>query len=157
MTASLVRAVAPYRQACPSRHCYGYRMLTRSGVAKRLKKSIATVRRLEGSELNPTVDHRGVHRFSEDEVRRLKHKFQKGTVLPLARGAWLNRMNRRTPSGRASHRTHAAIFDSTSTDMRVMAARQEVAIALLELLDTRQLRTLGPVVRDYLFSLLKEP
>lgn len=38
------------------------------GVAKRLGKSIATVRRMEGIELHPARDERGVHRFDPDEV-----------------------------------------------------------------------------------------
>jgi hypothetical protein len=46
-------------------------MLTRNGVAKRLGKSIATVRRMENAELHPTRDARGVHRFSVDEVERV--------------------------------------------------------------------------------------
>jgi hypothetical protein len=43
-------------------------MLTRSGVAKRLGKSIATVRRMEGLELHPTRGSNGVHLFDPDEV-----------------------------------------------------------------------------------------
>jgi len=43
-------------------------MLTRSGVAKRLGKSLATVRRMEGVELHPTRDERGVHHFDPEEV-----------------------------------------------------------------------------------------
>lgn len=43
-------------------------MLTRSRVAKRLGRSIATVRRLEGVELHPVRDERGVLHFDEDEV-----------------------------------------------------------------------------------------
>jgi len=43
-------------------------MLTRSGVAKRLGKSIATVRRMEGMELHPTRGSNGVHLFDPDEV-----------------------------------------------------------------------------------------
>jgi len=43
-------------------------MLTRAGVAKRLGKSIATVRRLEHVDLHPTRDARGVFRFREEEV-----------------------------------------------------------------------------------------
>lgn len=46
-------------------------MLTRSGVAKRLGKSIATVRRMENVELHPVRDARGVLRFAEDEVDRV--------------------------------------------------------------------------------------
>lgn len=57
----------------PARAGAGYTrdMLTRSGVAKRLGKSIATVRRMEGVELHPVVDARGVHRFNPDEVERV--------------------------------------------------------------------------------------
>ena len=43
-------------------------MLTRSQVAKRLGKSIATIRRMEGTELFPTRDARGVYRFDPKEV-----------------------------------------------------------------------------------------
>ena len=43
-------------------------MLTRSDVAKRLGKCIATVRRMEGVELHPVRDERGVNRFDPDEV-----------------------------------------------------------------------------------------
>src|SRR5882724_5400885 len=43
-------------------------MLTRSGVAKRLGKSIATVRRMEGAELHPIRGANGVHLFDPDEV-----------------------------------------------------------------------------------------
>ena len=43
-------------------------MLTRSQVARRLGKSIATVRRMEGNELNPWKDDAGIHRFDPEEV-----------------------------------------------------------------------------------------
>jgi hypothetical protein len=43
-------------------------MLTRAGVARRLRKSIATVRRMEGAELHPEVDDAGVHWFHVEEV-----------------------------------------------------------------------------------------
>jgi hypothetical protein len=46
-------------------------MLTRSGVAKRLGKSMATVRRMEGVELFPTRDERGVNWFEPEEVERV--------------------------------------------------------------------------------------
>jgi hypothetical protein len=45
------------------------RMLTRAQVAKRLGRSIATVRRLEGVALHPTRDPAGIHRFDDDEVQ----------------------------------------------------------------------------------------
>lgn len=43
-------------------------MLTRSGVAKRIGRSIATVRRMEGRSLHPTQDAHGVHWFDPQEV-----------------------------------------------------------------------------------------
>jgi hypothetical protein len=46
-------------------------MLTRTQVARRLGRSIATVRRLEGEGLHPVTDERGVHWFDEREVDRL--------------------------------------------------------------------------------------
>src|SRR5215471_18614202 len=46
-------------------------MLTRGQVAKRLGKSIATVRRLEGVELHPQRDAGGVLRFDAREVQRV--------------------------------------------------------------------------------------
>lgn len=42
--------------------------LTRSQVAEYLGVSVSTVRRMEGSELHPTIDARGVHRFDPEEV-----------------------------------------------------------------------------------------
>ena len=53
-------------------------MLTRSGVAKRLGKSIASVRRMEGVELFPTRDVRGVHRFDPGEVGRVARDARHG-------------------------------------------------------------------------------
>ena len=47
-------------------------MLTRASVAKRLGKSIATVRRMEGIELHPIVDERGIHWFEVCEVDALR-------------------------------------------------------------------------------------
>src|SRR5688572_22532524 len=43
-------------------------MLTRAQVARRLRKSIATVRRMEGVRLHPTCDVDGVWHFDVDEV-----------------------------------------------------------------------------------------
>jgi hypothetical protein len=63
-------------------------VLTRAGVAKRLQRSIATVRRLEGRELFPWRDARGVHRFNEGEVNALARALELESV-PAARGTWL--------------------------------------------------------------------
>lgn len=54
--------------------------MTRAQVARRLGKSIATVRRLEGVLLHPERDARGVHRFRVDEVERLAIDIRRGHV-----------------------------------------------------------------------------
>jgi len=64
-------------------------MLTRSGVAKRLGKSIATVRRMEAEELHPVRDARGVLQFSEEEVERLAQS--RSTSVPHRHGITLSR------------------------------------------------------------------
>jgi hypothetical protein len=64
-------------------------MLTRSGVAQRLGRSLATVRRLEGMELFPSRDAQGVHWFDEDEVQDVKQQLERG-ALRAARGTWLD-------------------------------------------------------------------
>ena len=67
------QAAQPCLPACPGmprqpRRCYCVSMLKRSHVAKRLGRSLATVRRLEGVELHPIIDEDGVHLFDEAEV-----------------------------------------------------------------------------------------
>jgi hypothetical protein len=62
---------------------YVPKMLTRSGVAKRIRKSLATVRRMEGNELHPEVDENGVHWFDEDEVDQVaKGRGGRRPVIP---------------------------------------------------------------------------
>jgi hypothetical protein len=62
-------------------------MLSRSAVAKLLGRSIATVRRLEGRELFPQRDRKGVLRFDEDEIAAVARRLRTGDV-PAARGDW---------------------------------------------------------------------
>jgi len=54
--------------------------MTRQQVAKRLGKSLATVRRLEGVRLRPLQDSRGVHHFDPDEVEALARDIDSGSV-----------------------------------------------------------------------------
>lgn len=54
--------------------------MTRREVAKRLGKSVAAVRRLEGVHLHPARDARGVHHFDEDDVEALAHRVSSGEV-----------------------------------------------------------------------------
>lgn len=68
-------------------------MLTRSGVAKLLRRSVATVQRPEGHELFPKRDARGVHRFDECEAAEVARRLKVGEV-ESARGEWIRRQHR---------------------------------------------------------------
>lgn len=54
--------------------------MTRQQVAKRLGKSLATVRRLEGGRLHPRQDARGVHHFRSEEVEALARDVAQGRI-----------------------------------------------------------------------------
>lgn len=54
--------------------------MTRQQVARRLGKSLATVRRIEGVLLHPTRDSRGIHRFDGAEVEALARGIESGDV-----------------------------------------------------------------------------
>lgn len=64
-------------------------MLTRSQVARRLGKSIATVRRLEDRALHPVRGARGVRLFDEWEVDRLKRDPER--LTRYAQSPWFTR------------------------------------------------------------------
>ena len=66
--------------------CYDWKMLTRGQVAKRLGKSIATVRRMEGRALHPKRNQKGVLRFDPAEVERVVRQ-------PLRVGVGQSRQN----------------------------------------------------------------
>ena len=73
-------------------------MLTRSAVAKKLGRSLATVRRLEGKELFPRCDSRGVNWFDEADVERVAVRFARGDV-PSAQGPWLRKRRGHSQKG----------------------------------------------------------
>lgn len=58
----------------------GSTVMTRQQVARRLGKSLATIRRIEGVLLHPTKDSRGVHHFDIDEVEALAHRTESGQL-----------------------------------------------------------------------------
>lgn len=67
----------------PVQGCYQQKMLTRSQVARRIGRSIATVRKMEGQTLHPRVDARGVHRFDAAEVETVARRVaETGCALP---------------------------------------------------------------------------
>jgi hypothetical protein len=67
-------------------------MMTRGQVARRLGKSIATVRRLEGTQLHPRRDVNGILRFDPNEVERVARALGRGGRTTPAfsglRSAW---------------------------------------------------------------------
>jgi hypothetical protein len=60
--------------------------LTRGQVAKRIGKSVSSVRRMEFTTLNPVADERGIFRFDADEVEGLAKQLE-GTASPERRAA----------------------------------------------------------------------
>jgi hypothetical protein len=89
----------------PGQACYNDQMLTRSKVAQRLGRSIATVRRLEGTALHPEKDGRGVHRFAPEEVEELALRYNQsepdsGSTL---RTQWLRQHG---PTSEATNQEH---------------------------------------------------
>jgi hypothetical protein len=140
-------------------------MLTRSQVAARLGKSIATVRRLEGVHLHPTRDAAGVHRFERDEVEQLASAIARREVTqggaPQAAGwkGWLAQRRREAPlsafgsarqddrklTGVASART---LLEKEHAHLR--RCTETLAALLLSVTTARQKQHLGPAVLETL-------
>ncbi|MCG8421048.1 MAG: hypothetical protein MJE77_24260 [Proteobacteria bacterium] len=64
--------------------------LTRSQVADYLGVSVSTVRRMEGGELHPTTDERGVRHFDPEEVLKVAQSIQSATVSQKGSGLKLS-------------------------------------------------------------------
>jgi hypothetical protein len=101
-------------------------MLTRSQVAQRLGKSIATVRRLEGSSLHPSRDRDGVHRFDAREVEWLVNGRRETALTPWqrARPTEEQQGNARWESDRQQRETS---LDEARRDERTLRAQLETA------------------------------
>lgn len=71
-------------------------MLTRLQVARRLGRSVSTVRKMEGRVLHPTIGARGVRLFDVDEVEEVAEQIRvTGRALERApRGAAFSSDNR---------------------------------------------------------------
>jgi len=120
--------------------------LTRAEVARRLGKSIATVRRLEYRALFPVRDERGVLRFAESDVERLRNA--PASIKPFARSPWFERnvlerarRSTRVPTGpsRRSSKAQPDVPDATQ-----LANDLQTALgALLARFDGKRLRTCG--------------
>lgn len=62
------------------------KLIRRTSAARLLRVSVSTLRRLEGSELNPIVDAGGVHMFDETEVLSLRHRREQSILAPTETG-----------------------------------------------------------------------
>ncbi|MGC4088728.1 MAG: hypothetical protein QM756_12685 [Polyangiaceae bacterium] len=141
-------------------------MLTRSQVAGRLGKSIATVRRLEHVYLHPRRDAHGVHRFDPDEVERLATSLAHGklgaTGTPRS-GDWKGWLARRMARGKrheaskgprkADHESqpYAIVMERELAELR--RCTSALAELLLEVTTPSQRRRLGPEFMQTLVEL----
>lgn len=90
----------------PGQVWYELEMLTRSQVARRIGRSVATVRRMEGHSLHPDVGPRGLRLFDSDEVEDVAARIAR-SGRALGRDTFgLDRAPAACPSRFAS--THAA-------------------------------------------------
>ena len=80
--------------------------LTRQAVARVLKCSLATVRRLERVDLHPQVDERGVHLFDEGEVSEVAAKRAGRGVMgaPSPAGRVVAEIGASAATGPSAHR-----------------------------------------------------
>ena len=120
------RCTGSCEHQCNSRRCPALvvlweRMLTRSQVARRIGKSIATVRRLEGRVLHPLLGDGDVRLFNESEVERLRDK--PGDIARWGRSDWFQR--RRARQARTSGAPRACAGQSS----------QEAAAAIVDVLE----------------------
>ena len=85
-------------------------MLTRSQVARRIGRSLATVRRLEGKELHPRPDARGVNRFDPGEVDALADRLMETGSVPALR-------DDEPPSAEGAYRQDAQTITKLTADV----------------------------------------
>jgi hypothetical protein len=102
-------------------------MITRAQVARRLGKSIATVRRLEGHSLHPCVDESGVHRFDPKEVERLRQ--EKGTPTEPVASAWLQARDDSRGTGKARGLAEDECRATIERGLRAQLAQTERHVA----------------------------
>jgi hypothetical protein len=134
--------------------------LTRIQVARRLGKSIATVRRLEGRVLFPSRDWRGVHLFDDWEVEQLRER--PARAFTYARSEWFEARQKEAkkaaaPSTKDAPRVFAASASSEAYEMTtadVLARALEVLADRLCVIPTTVLARAG--IDEELFELVVE-
>jgi hypothetical protein len=128
------------------------RVLTRSQVARRLGKSISTVRRLEDRALHPIVGKRNVRYFDDWEVEQLKRNPDR--VASFAQSEWFK--HKRASPLRGAPRKAAPVV---VPDLRSLGERRALAAAELEglfeaLLDVPAARLLRAGLDEDAFNVL---
>lgn len=103
-------------------------MLTRSQVARRLGRSLATVRRAEGRVLHPTVDVRGVHRFDAAEVDALAARLLETGTLEHSHdeGGYLDATQRATRKDDAAREVNDLKARAADLERAVRVAQDEL-------------------------------
>jgi hypothetical protein len=130
-------------------------MLTRAGVAKRIGRSIATVRRLEGSELFPTVGRDGVHRFDPSEVDAVLER--RGTGSRLGPRGWLDSEIKRREGDACARGAFRQTAARRGAEKRIQATLEEIIERLslaIDALTERELRGLPRELVDALSDVL---
>jgi hypothetical protein len=116
-------------------------MLTRTQVARRLGKSIATVRRLEGRALHPARGEHDVRLFDISEVDRLKRDPKR--LAQFAKSPWFrqNRAAKPRSPGRAAPSTRPTRIELNVTRAwQVAGDLERVSEMLLDIPASRLLR-----------------
>lgn len=118
-------------------------MLTRSQVARRLGKSIATVRRLEDRALHPVRGAHDVRLFDDWEVDRLKR--DPGRLAQFAQSPWFKRNRAEEPKKQTSPTTPAMPTRTEPDTARawLVAAELEAVYELLLDVPASHLRRAG--------------
>lgn len=106
--------------------------LTRSQVARRLGKSVATIRRLEGHVLFPSQDWRGVHWFDDWEVEQLRER--PARACAYARSEWFESRQKQSKTSATPSTNHMAQSDQRAVDETTNA---DVLVGVLEVLADR--------------------
>jgi hypothetical protein len=127
-------------------------MLTRSQVARRLGKSIATVRRLEDRALYPVRGEHDVRLFDDWEVDRLKRDPKK--LARFAQSPWFKR-SRASESRRATKSIALTALPRTEPDAaRAWAVAAELEAVYEMLLDVSASRLLRAGVDEAAFEVI---
>ena len=104
----------------PGQRCYVASMLTRTQVARRIRRSVATVRRMEGRTLHPHIDPRGIRLFDPQEVEAESERIEES-------GRALDDDRHEAFSFRVGHSSDSDEAQLAETEHRLREARRKIA------------------------------